>query len=493
MKTPKLLHHLRGAWCGMMSASLILGGIATASAFNSTTRGQAYGAWKSAFYYTDSHGGRFRNQQGANANTSFWQGAEMIEVVEDAVASGVDITDTANQLCRSYTNDNSLDWSWNSFNDDLGWASMAFSRAYALTGNTVYRTCAKNAADEAWSRGWDTVNGGMYQQNHTGSKCTCANAPNGDASYMLYQSLGTASYKTRAQQELSWMEANVYDASTGNVIEGPGAGNPSFSYDSGGFATLAFWLGNPTEANKAGDWVQSHWGTSMQSFGQGSDAGGFNGICLRGLARTGHNLAYLQACCDKAWTCRNNVNLTSVNFGSTTPSGTSLWCWDCTDMVAGMMCTPAAPASITSGQIYQLEPKNALGMRLDVTAGGGSGSKMEIYTSNNGNSQKFQVNAISGEYGVYQLVPQCSTSSRLDVVSGGISPGTLTQIYTANGGLNQSWAIIPVDEANHVYMLAPQNAATLRLDVIGNGTANGTGVDIWTANGGSVNQLWIFH
>ena len=104
----------------------------------------------------------------------------------------------------------------------------------------------------------------------------------------------------------------------------------------------------------------------MQSFGQGSDAGGFNGICLRGLARTGYNVAYLQSCCDKAWTCKNNINLTSVNFGSVTPNGTDLWCWDCTNMVAGMMCVPAAPSPITSGQIYQLEPKNALALRLDV-------------------------------------------------------------------------------------------------------------------------------
>ncbi|MDB6054195.1 MAG: glycoside hydrolase family 76 [Verrucomicrobiales bacterium] len=486
---------LRTAGCVLLSAILILGGMGTASAFDKPTRALAYTSFKNAFYNANGGGpGFFINQQGhTTQQMSFWTMSEMIEVTEDTVGVGIEPIAMVNSSCINFTNNNNNWWSWNLFNDDLAWASMAFSRAYAMTGNTTWRTLAKNAADDAWNRGWDTANGGMYQRDHSGSKATCANAPAGDAFFMLYQSLGDSNYRTKAQQELNWMNANgVYDPASGKVIVGPGAGNPSHSYDCGTYATLALWLGDSTAANKVGDFVQSQWGTSMQSFGQGSDAGGFNGICLRGLARTGHNIAFLQAACDKAWSCRNNSGLTSVNFGSRTADGTQLWSWDCSDMIAGMMCVPAAPASITSGQIYQLEPQNALGKRLDVTAGGGAGSKMEIYTSNNGNGQKFRINAMSGQSGVYQLVPQCSTTSCLDVVGSGINTGTLVDIWNNTSSFNQQWIIIPVDEANHVYMLEPLNATNLRLDVVGNGTANGTGVDVWTSNNGS-NQKWILH
>lgn len=478
----------------IIAVMLALASTTRAPAFDAPTKALAYACFTNAFWNANgSQAGFFINQQGhTTQQMSFWTMAETIEVVEDAVGAGAESVSMVNEGCVNFTNNNNNWWTWNTFNDDLAWASMAFSRAYAMTGNATWRTLAKNAADGIWSRGWDTVNGGMYQQGNSGSKCTCANAPSGEAHYMLYQSLGDSSYKTKAQQELSWMEANVYDPSTGNVIEGPGAGNPSFSYDSGGFATLAFWLGNIAEANKAGDWVQNHWGTSMQSFGQGSDAGGFNGICLRGLARTGHNISFLQACADRAWSSRNSSGLTSVNFGSRTPDGTQLWAWDCTDMIAALMCIPATPSSIINGQIYQLEPKNAPGMRLDVTGGGGPGTKMEIWTSNNGNSQKFRVNAVSGESGVYQLIPQCSTTSALDVTGSGTTPGTLVGIWGNNNSMNQQWVIIPVDEATHTYMLEPLNASPLRLDVKAGGTAPGTVVDLWTANAGN-NQKWIFH
>ena len=495
MKTPKTLSLLRAAVCRITLVVLAMGGIQTASALDQPTRALAYSCYINSFWnpvgLNGSSSGFFINQQGmTNQQMSFWTMAETIEVVEDATGVGADTISRVNMGCINFTNNNNNYWTWNTFNDDLAWAQMAFMRAYNMTGNAEWRTLAKNAADAEWARGWDTVNGGMYQQGSSGGKCTCANGNTGIAAYMLYQSLGDSTYLTRAQDEYNWIKTNCFNASTGAVEQGPGS-QVYFTYDNGCFATLSFDLGDTTSANLTSDWVTNTYGTSMESFGQGSDAGGFNGICLRGLARIGHNIPFLQAVCDKAWSERNTSGLTSVSFGSQTPSGTDLWCWDCSDMIAGMMCVPAIPASIVSGTIYQLEPQNALGTRLDVIGQGGSGTKMDIYTSNNGNGQKFQINAVSGESGVYTLTPQCSTGSRLDVVGSGTVPGTLVDIWTAGGGLNQNWVIIPVNEANHVYMLQPQNASALRLDVVASG-GSGSAVDVWTANDGN-NQQWIFH
>ncbi len=105
-----------------------------------------------------------------------------------------------------------------------------------------------------------------------------------DAAYLLYTTLNDSTYLTKALGIYGWMVTNVFDPATGAVMEGPGTGN-YFTYDSGTFATIALWLGATNYANLAGDWVTNHWGVAMQSFGPGSDGGGMNGICLRGLAR----------------------------------------------------------------------------------------------------------------------------------------------------------------------------------------------------------------
>jgi hypothetical protein len=508
MKILNLLHRLRGAWCALTTASLILGGIESASAFSQNTVGVAYGAWMVNFYYYNSSAGGyvFRNQEGGNGFTSFWQGAEMIEVVEDAVQAGQDTTATVVNLCQSFTNDNSQNWSWNTYNDDIMWACRAFNRAYQLTGNRAYLTIAQQNWNIAFNRGWCfSCGGGLYQDTGQGASfCTCGNAPGADAAFMLYTNLNGISstnsyYLGRAQLMYNWMVANVWNSSNGGVEEGPGNPGVYFTYDQGTFSTIAYWLGDTAKVQAVGNFTQSEWGKSMQSFGTGSDAGGFNGIGLRGLALTGYNITFWQSCLDQGWGYRNSQNLSSVNFGGQTPNNNALYCWDCTDMVAGMLCVPATPTSIVSGHVYQLAPQNATGSRLDVIGQGGSGTYMDLYQSNNGNGQKFQVNAdSSGAQGVYQLIPQCATGCALDVYGSENTPGTRVDIYNNANSLNQQWRIIPVNESSMIYQLQPLNATSLRLDVAGDSGANGAEIDLWTpmyepwVSGSGLNQQWHF-
>jgi len=350
--------HLGGLGCVLLSAVSMLYLPYKASAYDASTRATCYQCWKNAFYWEYPAGvGHFRSRQGGADPTSFWQGAEMIEIVEDAIAVGCDNTTTLNALCAGFTNQFGTDWSWNTFNDDLAWASMTFSRAYQLTGNSSYLTLAKNAADLAYTRGWVTPNGqvgvgGEFQDTSNTSRPSCANGPLGDAEFMLFQELGDGNYEGRAANLYNWEVANTYEATSGAVNEGPSTGiNPGwgvyFTYDSGSFATVANqigkWANNSTaiaNANHAGDWVQSHWGVNMQSFGDGSDGGGFNGICLRGLARTGYNVPFLQAACERAWACRNSSGLTDCTWTQRTSDTQSLFAWDASSGVAGMLCVP---------------------------------------------------------------------------------------------------------------------------------------------------------
>ena len=148
-----------------------------------------------------------------------------------------------NQACAGFIAINGTDWSGNSFNDDLSWASMAFSRAYMLTGNANYKTYAKNGFDVAYNRGWDTVNGGMWWNTSKTSKPSCANGPGGLAAYLIYMNYGDATYKTKAQAFHTWEINNVYDNTTGSVKGSPG-GTDYNTYDSGTFAGTAFYLGD---------------------------------------------------------------------------------------------------------------------------------------------------------------------------------------------------------------------------------------------------------
>ncbi len=407
---------------------LLLGGFQTAPAqtartFTALDRAACYSAWMNAFYYTNSEGGRFRDQEGGDANTSFWQGAEMIEVVEDAVTAGVDTTNRVISLCTSFTNDNSMNWSWNTYNDDIMWADNAFNRAYQLTGNTNYLNIAKTNFDLAFARGWNTNGGGLYQDTGTGASfCTCGNGPCADAAFLLYTNLHNTSYLTTAWEVYDWMVTNDYVSSTGGVEEGPGNPGVYFTYDQGTFATIAFWLGDTNRAYMVGNFVTNHWGVNMQSFGPGSDGGPMNGICLRGLARTGHNIPFLQAACENAWSWQNIRGLTPTDWSERSPDTNLLYCADCMSQAAGVCSVPPGvpptlpgtavdvvgsqatfSAAFGNSNPYEGLPADYYGTTFDAALGvgntaldGGLSGKGYTFTNNLGAGNTYQWQFIGG-------------------------------------------------------------------------------------------------
>jgi hypothetical protein len=332
---------------------LLLGGFqpapASSTAFTLFDQAACWSAWTNAFYYTDAQGGHFRDIEGTTDAMAFWKLAEAIEVVESATNGNFPVvTNMVNALCEGFTNQWGQNWTWNTYNDDIMWASVCFNRAYQLTGNRTYLTLAQNGFDFAFNRGWNTNGGGIFQDTadttNVSGQCTCADGPAADAAFLLYTNLnGLTStntyYLAKAQQIYNWMVTNVYNVTNGEVEGGPGSGD-YWTYDQGTFATIAFWLGDTTRADAVGDFVESHWGVNMQSFGFGSNGGPMNGICLRGLARTGHNISFLQACCENAWSWQNIRGLTPTDWASRTADTNLLHCSDCMSQVAGMLSLP---------------------------------------------------------------------------------------------------------------------------------------------------------
>ena len=407
MKTGKILpnfYNVPRMWCAWISVMLLLGGFQTASAFTAATRAAAYWAWMNAFFYTNSSGRPvFRNQEGGNGNTSFWQGAEEIEVVEDAVDAGVDTATHVNQLCTSFRQNNSDNWSWNTFNDDIMWACRAFIRCYQQTGNTTYLYIAQANWDIAFNRGWCfSCGGGLYQDTGSGASfCTCGNAPGADAAFMLYTNLNglrstNSYYLGRAQLMYNWMVSGVaqpaYNSSNGGVEEGPDNPGVYFTYDDGTFSEIALWLGDTAKVEAVGNFTKSRWGTSWQSFGTGSDAGIFNTIGLRGEGLTGYNTAYLQASAERGWGYRNNRNLGSVNFGGQTSDTTNIYCADASDLPDALLSAPVQMADGT----YIIVNLNS-GLLLEVKNASTNNGALLDQNTNNGSCQPAVDGDLSGQ------------------------------------------------------------------------------------------------
>jgi hypothetical protein len=475
----------------IMSTVLLLGGIGTASAFTTSDRTNCWNNWNANFYYMPSTSQAYYiSIQGANAPASFWQSAEEIEIAEDAQD-----TNRVILLCAGFIQNNGTDWSGNTFNDDLEWASIAFSRAYRMTGNNTYLTLAENGFNVAYNRGWDTTYGGGIWQNTADAngpgKLSCANGPGCIAAFLIYQNTGNTSYLAKAQAINSWQKANNYDPATGKVYESNTSTNTCYSYDSGTFAGSCWYLGDTNTAMQCGDWVKTNWGIPMQHFGTGADAGGFNGICLRWLGKVGYDPGFLRAVCDNALALQNSVGLVSDGwYGAPTSNTNALYGWDCGSIVAAVFSVTPTQPGLVSGQVYQLEPQNAPGKRLDVrNAGTTDGTQVQIFTTNNTVSQKWMLIAVDATNNIYSLQPQNALGECLGIQGGLSVSGTPVQIFTASNTLSQKWKFIVIDPTNGIYSLQPQNAIGMCLDVQGGLSADSTPVQIFTSNN-TVAQKW---
>lgn len=143
-------------------------------------------------------------------------------------------------------------------------------------------------------------------------------------------------------------------------------------------------------------------------------------------------------------------------------------------------------SSIASGSIYEFEPKNASGKRLDVAnSADANGTNVHIYENNSTNAQAWKLADVGGGY--YELIPQVATGRRLDVSGAGTANGTNINIWETNNNDAQKWKLI--DAGSGYYELEPKNAPGKRLDVSGAGTTNGTNVNLWEQNNNDA-QKW---
>ena len=321
-------------------------------------------AYNEAFYVADGNGGYYRNTTDGD-RAAFWQQAEEMEMVLDVYERTTNATHLGlfRSLYGGFIQQHGTNWESNPYNDDLMWMVIACSRACLLTGDPAFRSVAQSNFDLVFARAWSTnLGGGLYWSTTNTSKNACVNGPGAIAAYLLYQSAHDPSYLAKATSLYQWERATLFNATSGAVYDHIRTNGivdyQPMSYNQGTFIGAAHLLGFTNDAALAASFTMNRLGVGglLPQYGERSDGGGFNGICVRWLAkfmrergRQATCLRWLQANANAAWDVRRTSdNLSWCRWHEPTPLGRR-FSWGCSSSVVVLQAVPAQTPGTSSG------------------------------------------------------------------------------------------------------------------------------------------------
>jgi hypothetical protein len=388
------------AWVAFTTLLFLLACTERTAPAQTWTLDNAYSTWtgyNSTFLASDES--TFYKADSGSANPGFWELAEEIAVAEDAYYWSVTNYPThdhsayvteINDLCAGFVSHNGSNW-----------ATIAFARAYQITGNSTWLTDAETNYNTVWSRAQADSNnaGGLIQDQPPSPIGTWT--PNEDspvnftfviAGYLIHNNGGSSTYKTEADTVYTWAMANLYTttANTGGPCTGhtsltcgkirdsnntgPFTNYPTFSGTGVGPTDYAYNYGIALEAitreadtttpQLVANYLMYNLNNSslpyagtidgynvLPNYGQGgNNNGGYNGIALRGTGfaysrgvLNATTLLWAQENIQAAWNKKNTNNVMENNWAtsaSNTPN-TGVYSWDCSAALAGFMDFPA--------------------------------------------------------------------------------------------------------------------------------------------------------
>lgn len=324
-------------------------------AFTTSDADASFAAYHKAFYFTNDDKGFYRATTDGG-KTWFWERAEQMEMVLDHYERTTNVASLVifSNVFNGFIADHGTNWSQNEFNDDIMWMVIACARAHQLTGNATFRDAAKLNFDMCYDRAWSTnLGGGLWWKTSNSSKNACVNGPGAIAAFLLYQIYGDTNYLSKARAIYEWERIHLFDPHTGEVWDGVNYReeiNPRvYTYNLGTFIGAANFLGHTNDARLAADYAKNvlckH--GILPGYDQGGDGGGFNGICVRWLARfmrerrlENKYLDWLKRNADAAWKIRRKSdNLTWSRWPQPTPEG-PLNSWACSSSVVILQVVP---------------------------------------------------------------------------------------------------------------------------------------------------------
>jgi predicted alpha-1,6-mannanase (GH76 family) len=232
----------------------------------------------------------------------FWDNAEMMEVVLDALEVTKDpkYKSMFEAMYKNFISKNGADWQNNKYNDDIAWMVLVSVRGYLLTGNVSYRERAKEQFDKMYARAFNYSYGGGMQWYHTKTtKNACINGPSMVACCYLAQATGDSTYYNKAISLYTWSKLYLFDAATGKVNDNVDIDKKtgqlkistwSSTYNQGTYLGAATMLYKYTkeasyllEAQKIALYIRDEMykGKVMNNEDNGNDLPGFKGIFAR--------------------------------------------------------------------------------------------------------------------------------------------------------------------------------------------------------------------
>lgn len=185
----------------------------------------------------------YRQQQESLEQSYFWNCALIILMVEDRYQCMKDesVKPLISELLYSFLNNNknsatndTHDWTWNIFTDDLLWAGLAFIRGYQITGEARFLEQAEWDWNHLYNQAYDeTYGGGLWWSVNKESKSGLSNNPAVSMACYLYEATGKDIYLQRAKELFEWLYTHLYQP-TGGVdenISGPEPGKLTNSYN----------------------------------------------------------------------------------------------------------------------------------------------------------------------------------------------------------------------------------------------------------------------
>jgi hypothetical protein len=190
----------------------------------------AYDAYNKNFL-VESQGSAYYNTKLVSLGTSesgTWVSALDISVAQD----NYDVTHShaalqlVSDLMDRFVVKNGTEWSWDGWNDDIGWMVSAFVRGYQITGNKSYLTIAEKNWNMACDRGWDAASGGIWENTDKHTKCALSNDPFVWEGVWLSQATGDSTYLTKAERIYDWARTHVANCTdSANSLGKPGQVN----------------------------------------------------------------------------------------------------------------------------------------------------------------------------------------------------------------------------------------------------------------------------
>lgn len=495
LKTPLNTTDLvRNLTCGTLLLAASLLAVNPASAQNAANADAAFNSYLSAFLVRA--GGQTYFVDGLNKRDKafFWGQAYMITGVEDAYDR---VPTPANKqlvvdLVNSQLNQDTYNWSWDTWNDDVAWGCIALIRAYHITGNTTYRDVAANNWNMVWNRAWDNVvGGGIWENQDKYTKAALSNDPMIISGCLIYEATNDAGYLNKCLQIYPWVRSRLFNTSTGQVNEAltntGGLQSSDNVYNSGAFilAANALWkiTGNSqyyNDAKLAADHIVNGTGTLSHNGTDGAWADQF----VRGLSKFarennlwGNYSGWLNNQAAAAWNHRRtDANLTNNNWTANTPGGETF----AMNALSAMVVQVVTQINPVAGEHSIVNQQNGEavdnGNVLDINA------KTILWSSNRGPSQRWYFTQNSDTSWNIQSAYSAQALDNGGVTGNG---GQALQYPADTTNSNQRWWVDRQSDGTYKIW----NKATSKALDSGGKTGNPVPLIQWDWNGGS-QQRW---